>query len=320
LIIPGSETTEMPLKEGEPPALELHVTSPASVQNTAYSLIGVVRTEADASWLAGSSVRIRSLITGLTDEAFLDDRGSFAQDLELQPETDNSLELTVCDGEGREAARVVVTVRCQSAGQALGQEVLPRQTVAKPLQAGRGQALDPPWPRFAQLARRCLDLAVEAAKATGRAREELFEHVHAQERYAEQAFEEHNQALYWECRENLEKYAGYLDQLMRDALPRPAAPQLPPEEEAKDSVARFRDYLAAVWKHVRAKQRSDLEPRLTEIAGQARGFTQRMKSEPVAVIREAQRLGAEVRKIEEQLTEGRRQSTGDGAGPLEGSS
>jgi hypothetical protein len=305
----------MPFKEGEAPALELHVTSPANVRDTAYSLIGVVRTDADASWLEGCSVRIRSLITGLTDEAFLDDRGCFAQDLELQPETNNSLELTMCDGEGREAARVVVTVRCQSDGQALGQGELPKQ-----LEAGRGQALDPPWPRFAQLARRCLDLAVEAAKASGRAREELFEHIHAQERYAEQAFEEHNQALYRECRENLEKYAGYLDQLLRDALPRPAAPPLPPEGEAKDSVERFRNFLTAVWKQVRAKQRTDLEPRLTEIAGQARGFTQRMKSEPMAVVRDARSLGAEVRKIEVQLSEGRRQSTCDAAGMLEGTS
>ena len=125
--------------------------------------------------------------------------------------------------------------------------------------------------------RHCLDLAAEAAKATGRDGEELFEHVHAQERYAEQAYEEHNQPLYRECRENLEKYAGYLDQLLRDALPRPPAPvpQLPPEEEAKQSVDRFRTYLAAVWKQVRAKQRTDLEPRLTEIAGQARGLSQR---------------------------------------------
>jgi hypothetical protein len=295
------------------PAVELHLTSPVNVRDAAYSLIGEVRTKADVGWLEGASVRIRSLITGLADEAFLDGRGCFAQDLELQPETDNALELTVCDGEGRETVRVVVTVRCQSAGQTLGPEELPKQ-----LETSRVQALDPPWPHFVQLARRCLDLAVEAAKATGRAREELFEHVHAQERYAEQAFEEQNQILYRECRENLEKYAGYLDQLVRDALPRPAAPRLPPEEEAKDSVARFRDTLAAVWKQVRTKQRIDLEPQLTEIAGQARGFTQRMKSEPLAVVREARRLGAEVHKIEEQLTEGRPQSTGDDAEPLEG--
>ncbi len=188
------------------------------------------------------------------------------------------------------------------------------------LEAGKGQALDPPWPRFAQLVRRCRDLAAEAAQATGREREELLEHVRAQERYAEQAFEDNNQALYRECRQNLEKYLGYLDQLLRDALPRPSAPapQLPPEEEARDSVERFRNYLAAVWKQVRSKQRADLETRLTEIAGQAKGLSQRMKTEPLAVVRDARRLGAEVHKVEELLKEGRRLTSGDDAGLLEG--
>jgi hypothetical protein len=45
-----------------------------------------------------------------------------------------------------------------------------------------------------------------------------------------------------------------------------------------------------------------------------------LKSEPLAVLRDARRLGAEVHKIEEQLMVGRRQSTGDAAGPLEGTS
>jgi hypothetical protein len=97
-----------------------------------------------------------------------------------------------------------------------------RDLVARAEQA-RSQALDPPWPRFAQLVRQCLDLAAEVARATSRDPGELHEHVHAQERYAEQAYEEHNQALYRECRENLEKYAGYLTQLLQDSLPRPAA-------------------------------------------------------------------------------------------------
>ncbi len=191
------------------------------------------------------------------------------------------------------------------------------------LEAGKGQALDPPWPRFAQLVRRCLDLAAEAAKATGRDREELLEHVHAQERYAEQAFEDNNQALYRECRENLEKYAGYLDQLLRDALPRPSmpAPQLPPEEEAKDSVDRFRNYLSAVWKQVRAKQRTDLEPRLTEIAGQARGLTQRMKTEPHGGHPRrppARRRGPQDRGVAQGGPAANRR--GDDAGLLEGTS
>src|SRR5579872_983017 len=132
------------------------------------------------------------------------------------------------------------------------------------LEASKGQMLDPPWPRFAGLVRHCLDLAAEVADKTGRDREELFEHVHAQERYAEQAYEEHNQALYRECRENLEKYAGYLNQLLRDALPRPRARPTRSEEEARDEVERFRAFLAAVWKQVRAKQRADQDAPTTE--------------------------------------------------------
>src|SRR5207244_11883707 len=60
------------------------------------------------------------------------------------------------------------------------------------LESRKGQALDPPWTRFTQLVRQCLDLAAQVADTTGRDREELFEHVRAQERYAEQAYEQHS--------------------------------------------------------------------------------------------------------------------------------
>jgi molecular chaperone DnaK len=492
----------------EESGLELHLTSPANTRDVRYQATGVVRLfpgEEDAehsalraprSALDGGSVRIRSLATGLTEEAFLDDRGTFAQELELQPDTDNALEFAVCDGDGRESARVVACVRHQAEARPLGQAVLPTQLITKPLaievlsrgrqrvkqvvapvgatlpgvfrctcrtqdqagrivvpifeenrvvkqmvlsdldpslplgspvevelaidvkhvievrvrvgpgegraehsetavieppppprrptraeidevlkqldellpqfsgsvrtrvkaragrlredllealryddepkaiqrmaelrdlvqglEAGRGQALDPPWPSFVQLVRHCLDQAAAVADRTGRDREELFEHVHAQERYAEQAYEEHNQALYRECRENLEKYAGYLHQLLRDTLPRPAAgPARPPEEEARAEVERFRQFLAAVWKQVRAKGRADLEARLAEIARQAGGLSQRVKTEPLAVLRDTNRLGTEVQKVGEWLEQGRRAGPADDAGLLEGSS
>src|SRR4029077_3456652 len=176
------------------------------------------------------------------------------------------------------------------------------------LEASQGQMLDPPWPRFAQLVQKCLDLAAKVADATGRKRDELFEHIHSQERYAEQAFEEYNQPLYRECRENLEKYAGYLEQLLRDTLPRPPVrPSRPPEEEAKSDVARFRAYLASVWKQVRGAGRGDLEERLTEIAGRAKGLSSRIKEQPHDVMRDTHRLGSEVAKIEDQLKNKRRQ-------------
>ncbi len=488
------------------PDLELHLTNPVSVRTTAYQVTGVVRTIDLATGprqvggtdpvLDGASVRVRPLATGLLEEAFLDPQGTFAQEVELLPDADNPLELTVCDGHGQERARVVAAIRHQGAARSLGQAVLPTQIITKPLQlevldrarrrvkqvvapvgaslpgtfrctcrtqdqagrvvvpifeenrvvkqmvidglsldlvvgseveielaidgkhhieirvrvqngngaydrietaaveppppprrpnrleidevrgqidellsayagafrtrmrarairlhddllealrfddepkaiqrmaelnellqqleAAKGQQLDPPWPRFAQLVRRCLDLAAEVAEITGRSREELFEHVHAQERYAEQAYEEHNQALYRECRENLEKYAGYLDRLKRDALPRPTpAPARPPEEEAKEELERFRSFLATVWKQVRARQRADLETRLPEIAKRAGGLGQRLKTEPVAVLREVRRLSTEVSRIEDLVTGNRRAATGEDAGLLEGTS
>jgi molecular chaperone DnaK len=496
---------------GDEWGVELQFTSPFNTRDAKYTATGIVRnlTSEDLApdpdnlqsairnpqSLEGGSVRIRSLSTGLTDEVFLDERGTFAHELELQAETDNPLEFTVVDSLGGDLASIVVTVRHQTESRQLGRGVMPTQLITKPLQievlnrarqrvkqvvapigatlpgvfrctcrttdqAGRivvpifeenrvikqmvienldrslpvgspvdvnlgidvkhnievkvivrqggehgdrcesatiegppppkrptradidevmkqigellpqftgsyrtrlkskanqlhqdllealryddepkaiqrmaelrellqnlessqGQALDPPWPKFNQLVRKCLELAGRVAAATGRNEEELVEYINAQERYAEQAYEEHNAALYRECRENLEKYGGYLDQLLRDTLPRPMTrPAKPPEEEAKDELDHFRAYLASVWKQVRAKERRDLDAKLKEIAQQAAGLSQRLKTEPVSVIRDARRLGTEVAKIEEQIKDGRRQSSPDDAGLLEGS-
>jgi hypothetical protein len=185
-------------------------------------------------------------------------------------------------------------------------------------ETSRGQMLDPPWPRFAQLVQQCLSLAADVAAQSGRDSEELCEHIRAQECYAEQAYEEHNQTLYRECNDNLEKYGGYLTQLLRDTLPRPPRPSRPPEEEARSEIDRFRAYLSAVWKQVREKQRADLEARLTQIAAQARGLSQRVKSDPLSVLRETNRLGTEVEKVAEALQVKRRKAPGDDAGLLEG--
>jgi molecular chaperone DnaK len=486
------------------PGVELHLTSSVNTRDLAYLATGIVRLESSDAALDGGSVRIRSLATGLTEEAFLDERGTFAQEVELQPETDNALELAVCDGLGQETARVVAVVRHQGSAPQLGQAVLPTQLITKPLQievlsrggqrvkqvvapvgatlpgnfrytcrthdqsgrilvpifeenrivkqmviddldpslpigspvevefaidvkhnievrvrvrlpsgrtgvspvgegdfyelcetatlsapppprrptradidevqnqieellpqfsgsfrtrlrtramqirqdlfealryddepkaiqrmaelrellqqleTSRGQMLDPPWPRFAQLVQHCLSLAAEVAEKTGRDPEELCEHIRAQERYAEQAYEEHNQTLYRECNDNLEKYAGYLTQLLGDTLPRPPRPSRPPEEEARAEIDRFRAYLSTVWKQVREKQRPDLETRLTEIATQARGLSQRVKSDPLSVLRDTNRLGTEVEKVADLLHNKRRHMPGDDAGLLEG--
>ncbi len=185
----------------------------------------------------------------------------------------------------------------------------------------RGLVLDPPWTRFAQLVRHAMDNAAEVADKTGRAREELFGHIRAQEKYAEQAHDEANQALYKECWDNLERYANYLAQLLRDALPRPLArPKRDPEQEAREEVERFRHLLSSVWKQAREKKRADLDFFMGEIARQASGLSSRMKDDPVATIKEARKLSVEIEKIQARMAEPVKPRAEDHGGLLEGSS
>jgi hypothetical protein len=187
------------------------------------------------------------------------------------------------------------------------------------LEVNRGQVLNPPWTRFAQLAKHCLHLAGTVAKDTGRNLDELLEYIHAQERYAEQAYEEKNQRLYRECWDNLEKYAGYLDQVRRDALPEaPRGPARPPEDDARDDVERYRRQLADVWKLVREKGRKDLDERMRQLADQGKGLSQRVKTEPYAVLRETRRLMTELNKIDQPLRGGGPATPDEDAGLLEG--
>ena len=92
-------------------SLELHWTSPATTRDTLYHATGVVRLHAPQSSvlspqssaeLEGGSVRLRDRLTGMVEEAFLDGRATFAQDLELKPGCDNAFDVTVCDGAGAE--------------------------------------------------------------------------------------------------------------------------------------------------------------------------------------------------------------------------
>jgi hypothetical protein len=165
------------------------------------------------------------------------------------------------------------------------------------LETAQSGALDPPWPHFAQLARRCLHLAANVADHTGRDREELFAHVHAQERYAERAYEQHDQPLYGECRENLEKFSGYLSQLLTSALPQDRPLEQAPEDEARQALEHFRTFLSTVWKRVRDHHRADLEAGLSRLARQAGGLSQRVKTEPRAVLGETGRLTTQVRDV-----------------------
>jgi hypothetical protein len=163
--------------------------------------------------------------------------------------------------------------------------------------------LEPPWTVCAQRIRECLHLAAAVAQATGRKREELLQYVHAQERYAEHAHRENDRALYRECLENLDKYATYLEELRLAAEPRPLQnpPPVVEEDDARRVIERVRTDLAAVWKESRTKCRSDLEPKLKQVAAQAQGLGQRCKSDPSGAFQEAQRLRAEIESVKTQI-------------------
>lgn len=465
------------------PDLELHWTSPVNVSDTRYTLAGVIKGTGAAEVRYGGSVRVHSFAAGTTEEVFLDARGSFAIELELKPDTDNAMELAVCDNLGRELVRIPACVRhrTQQSGKShgsLGLGVLPTQLITKPLaievlnrgrqrikqilapvgaalpgtfqstcrtvdQSGkivvpvfeenrvikqmvigdvdrrlpvgspvdvefqidvkhniavsirvrqanrcetihlegppppkfpsreeinavksnveemlegftggyrtrmkarltqllsdlyearfyddapkaiqrmaelrdleqqleveRNQQLDPPWPRFAQLVHWCRELTGEVARITGKDRNELLEYVRTQERLAERAFQERNQPLYRESCGNLQRYANSLEDTRRAALPMDDRPseQEEKEEEARREVERFRNYLAAVWKQVRSKDRLELEEKLGRIARQSQGLSQKAKDDPAGAVRDARRWGTEVYKVEQTLKEGR---------------
>jgi hypothetical protein len=202
---------------------------------------------------------------------------------------ENRLEVAICDGYGRELGRVVICVPPPDG----------ERTESVP---ASGEELGPSWPRFTQLVRECLERAAKVGDATGRDRRELFEHVYTQERYAEQARDDNNARLYRECYDNLTHYAAYLEQLLCDALPRPPrSAVLPPPEEARVALERFRTALGDVWKKVRAMGRADLETQLKGVAEQAKGLSQRGKTDPGGVLLEARRLLREVEAVAQQM-------------------
>ena len=119
----------------EEPALELevHVTSPVNVQDSAYTLIGCVRGPGAAEVRHGGSIRVQTNDSSAGD-VFLQPDGGFAQDVQLRSESSNVLGLTLCDNVDQELVNFSVCVRHSAAGRPLGQGVLPTQLITKPLQ------------------------------------------------------------------------------------------------------------------------------------------------------------------------------------------
>jgi hypothetical protein len=99
---------------------------------------------------------------------------------------------------------------------------------------------------------------------------------------------------------------------------RPRPPPRPAHEEARALLERFRSYLAAVWKRVRARGKPKLDERLRAVAAQAQGLNARLKDDAPAVLRELRRLMTEVYKVEQHLKDGRDAAPEGDMGLLEG--
>ncbi len=239
-------------------------------------LTGVVRAES-AHGLEGWSVCSAFADAGACDEVFVSADGSFRQEIEWPG---GDLELSVRDGAGREVALVLLRE---------GKDSGPRELV-------------PPWPEFVRRVRRCLNLAADVARASGQPLDELIAFVHSQERYGEQARDAADAAGYRECGANLERYAQYLDVLLRVAEAPPGWSDHPvTEDAARDDLARFRAALSEVWKRVRAAGREELEAELASVAAQGQGLSRRQAEDAAAAHAEARRLYDEVRRLERRL-------------------
>ena len=190
------------------------------------------------------------------------------------------------------------------------------------LQYRRGQMLDPPWQRFEELVQDCLQLAETVACESGGNSRQLIEPIEAQRKYAQQAYEEENQALYRECWDRIERHAGQLVQLLRHHRPEidDPPPLRPVHIEAHQAVEQFRARLAAVWKRARAAESAELEQRLSDIASQALGLTQLLRDDPAAALHDVRRLLARVYRVEERFNEMPLRRERDNSGLLEGTS
>jgi len=113
--------------------LEVHLTSPLSVNQADYVASGVVRADPQAPVpLQGASVRIGQKRTGLVEEVFLEADGAFEQPLELLP-GENPLEWSLVDADGLDRLRWHSSVQYHQHGRSLGRGVLPTQVLTRAL-------------------------------------------------------------------------------------------------------------------------------------------------------------------------------------------
>ena len=136
------------------------------------------------------------------------------------------------------------------------------------LETSRGQMLDPPWPRFAQLVQHCLDLAARGRRPD---RPRAPRNCSSTSTPRSATPSRPTRSTTRRCTASAATTWRSTPATCRSCCATrcrvPPRPSRPPEEEARAEIDRFRAYLSSVWKQVREKQRADLEARLTEIAG-----------------------------------------------------
>ncbi len=181
------------------------------------------------------------------------------------------------------------------------------------------KSLIPEWPHISRLIKNCLILAGEVANRGGRNRDEFFETVYSQERYAEQALEEKNQKKFSECVLNLVQFNQYLDQLRADYSLSP----LDPEEEVPEEFfqlkilameAKIGLLLTQVAPVLSTETRRNLEKNLDRLYY----FRNELNLQEPQIQKELYRLSKEIDSLAAGHSQSGFQQTRDVAGMLEG--
>jgi hypothetical protein len=91
--------------------LELRLRHPVTTQQQDYLLEGRLGGSGAEMFCDGGSLQVQNKLTGLVEEQFLAADGTVVQELTLEPDSDNTFVLALCDGLGEIAATAPLTIR-----------------------------------------------------------------------------------------------------------------------------------------------------------------------------------------------------------------
>jgi hypothetical protein len=300
---------------GQTSDLELQLASPEVAPQTEYVLEGTIQAGPGWDVLGGGSLMIHAPASHSAYEVFFDAQGNFRQLVELCADRDNSLYLTVCDPAGQGIATVAFTVRhgTPQADQRADAAPPAGPTVIEE----EPTELKPDWPEFARLVKDCLIHAGEVADNTGRNRQELFEQIYAQERYAEGAIQENNPRLYRECFTNLMRFADYLEQLHQEYLAQVHGAYHPPtRDDVLRGLKRLERELVFLHSRLRPGAHAASLTRLGVMRQELPALGRRVERDLAGAVADIRRLFRELEQINTGVS--RPAAPTDAAGPLAG--